>query len=41
MKRLNKTTRSNFITYAMVIIAFAIMQTLISTGNISNSLSGQ
>lgn len=41
MKKINKTTRSNFITYAIVIAAFIIMQTLVSTGNLSNSLTGQ
>lgn len=41
MKKLNKTTRSNMITYGMVIIAFVIMQFLVSGGKISNSLSGQ
>lgn len=41
MKKLNKTTRSNFITYGIVIVAFVIMQALVSTGNLSNALSGQ
>ena len=41
MKKISKTTRSNFITYAMVILAFAIMQGMISTGNLSNALAGQ
>lgn len=41
MKKISKTTRSNFITYAMVILAFAIMQGMVSTGNLSNALAGQ
>lgn len=41
MKKLSKTTRSNIITYAIVIIAFVIMQTLSSGGHVSNSLAGQ
>ncbi len=41
MKKLSKTTRDNLITYAIVIVAFAIMQTLSVTGHVSNSLAGQ
>lgn len=41
MKKISKTTRSNFITYGIVIVAFVIMQVLISTGNLSNALMGQ
>ncbi len=40
-KTMNKTTRSNFITYAMVIAAFVIVQAMASTGGISSSLKGQ
>lgn len=40
MKRLNKTTRSNLITYGMVIILFIIMQSLVSAGLISSLLQG-
>lgn len=40
-KTMNKTTRSNMITYLMVIVAFVIVQIMIATGNISNSLKGQ
>ena len=39
-KKMNKNTKSNFITYGMVIIAFIIMQTLIATGSISSLLEG-
>ena len=41
LKTMNKTTRSNFITYAMVIVAFVIVQAMASTGGISSSLKGQ
>ncbi len=41
LKIMNKTTRSNFITYAMVIAAFVIVQAMASTGGISSSLKGQ
>lgn len=40
MKKLSKTTRSNIITYAIVLIAFVLCQTLMSTGNMSSSLKG-
>ena len=41
MKKLSKTTRSNIITYGIVVVAFVVMQALIMTGNLSNSLMGQ
>ena len=41
MKNLSKTNRTNLITYIMVIAAFIIVQALVSTGNLSNSLTGQ
>ena len=37
---MNKTTKNNLITYAMVILAFVIMQILISAGSISSLLQG-
>lgn len=40
MKKMNKNTKSNLITYGMVIIAFIIMQTLIAAGSISSLLEG-
>ena len=40
LKKMNKTTKSNLITYGIVIVAFAVMQTLISTGSISSLLEG-
>ena len=40
-KTMNKTTRSNMITYLMVIVAFVIVQGMIATGSISSSLKGQ
>ena len=41
MKKISKTTRSNMITYGIVILAFVIMQFLVSGGHVTNSLSGQ
>ena len=41
LKTMNKTTRSNFITYAMVIVAFVVVQAMASTGGISSSLKGR
>lgn len=40
-KTISKTTRSNFITYLMVIVAFVILQVMMSTGNMSSLLKGQ
>jgi branched-chain amino acid transport system permease protein len=40
MKKLNKTTRSNLLAYALVIVAFIVCQLLMSTGNMSSSLKG-
>ena len=40
MKKINKTTRSNLITYGMVIAMFVIMQALVSAGRISSLLQG-
>ena len=40
LKKMNKNTKSNLITYGIVIAAFIIMQTLISTGSISSLLEG-
>ena len=37
---MDKTTKSNTITYLVVVIAFVIMQTLVSTGNITSLLKG-
>ncbi len=43
MKRLrfNKTTRTNFLTYGMVIVFYAILQPLASGGMLSSTLKGQ
>ena len=38
MKKLSKSTRSCFINYGIVILAYAIIQTLLSQGALSNSL---
>ena len=40
LKSLNKESRSNLITYAMVIVAFVIMQALASMHAISSSMIG-
>ncbi|MCL1816863.1 MAG: branched-chain amino acid ABC transporter permease [Clostridiales bacterium] len=39
--KLNKTTRTNFTIYGMVIAVYIIMQVLISGGGVSSSLKGQ
>ncbi len=41
LKTMNKTTRSNMITYLMVIVAFVVVQVMIRGGSISSSLKGQ
>ena len=40
LKKMKKTTRSNMITYGIVIVAFIIMRTLTYTGNLSSLLQG-
>jgi branched-chain amino acid transport system permease protein len=40
MKKLTKTSRRNYLTYALVILAFVILQIMSSTGSISSSLKG-
>ena len=40
LKKMNKNTKSNLITYGMVIAAFVIMQVLISTGSVSSLMEG-
>ncbi|MBR4084674.1 MAG: branched-chain amino acid ABC transporter permease [Lachnospiraceae bacterium] len=37
---MNKTTKSNLITYALVIVVYIIVQILVSTGSISNLMKG-
>jgi branched-chain amino acid transport system permease protein len=39
-KNINKTVKNNYINYLLVIVIFVIVQTLSSTGNLSNLLSG-
>ena len=39
-KKMSKNTRSNLITYGIIIVAFIVMQTLISTGSISSLMEG-
>ena len=40
MKKMSKTTRSNLITYLMVIVIFAVVQIMVSTGHVSSLLQG-
>lgn len=40
-KAISKSTRSNFITYLMVIVAFVILQAMMMTGNMSSLMKGQ
>ncbi len=40
MKRLNKTTRTNFMTYAGVILAYIIIQAVNLSGNLNSMLQG-
>lgn len=40
IKSMNKTSRSNLVTYLIVIAAYIICQTLSSSGHITNSLNG-
>lgn len=37
---MNKTTKSNLITYGLVIVVFAVMQVLMATGNVSSLMKG-
>lgn len=39
-KKLNKTTKSNLITYAMVVIVYIIVQLLVSGGAVSSLMKG-
>ena len=39
-KNMNKTTKTNTITYLIVVVTFLVMQVLVSTGNISSLLQG-
>ena len=41
LRKISKTTRSNFLTYAMVAVAFVILQVMVGSGSISSSLKGQ
>ena len=40
MKNMNKTTKQNMMTYAMVIVAYIVFQTLSVTGNLSSLMQG-
>ena len=39
-KNMNKATKSNLITYALVIVVYIIVQIMVGTGNISNLMKG-
>ena len=39
-KTMNKTTKSNMITYSMVIVAYLVVQLLVTTGSISSLMKG-
>ena len=41
MKKMTKNGRDSVISYGIVIVAFIVMQSLVSTGNITSSLKGQ
>ena len=41
LQAMNRTSRNNLITYGMVILAYVVMQSLLSGGLLSRSLSGQ
>ena len=41
MKKISKTTRSDFATYIVVVLAFVIIQSLVNAGTLSNALQGQ
>lgn len=38
--KINKNTKSNIITYAMIILVYVVMQIMLSTGNVSSLLEG-
>lgn len=40
LKNMNKKTKDNMFTYGIVVVAFVVMQTLLTTGNISSLIQG-
>lgn len=40
MKKMSKTTKSNMITYIMVILIYVVVQALVLTGNMSSLMQG-
>lgn len=40
MKKLNKTTKNNFITYGLVILAYVLVQIILLSGNMSSLMEG-
>ena len=41
MKRISKTTRSNFLTYGLVIVCYVVLQIMRAGGAVSSTLAGQ
>ena len=39
-KNMNKTTKTNMVTYAIVVVAYLVMQVLVSTGSVSSLMQG-
>ena len=40
-RKLSKTAKKDYLTYAVVLVAFIVMQILSSTGSLSSTLKGQ
>ena len=40
MKKVNKATRKNFLTYALVVAAYGVLQSMVSSGSISSAMKG-
>ena len=40
MKKMNKTTKNNLITYLMVIVIYIVAQALVMSGSVSSLLQG-
>lgn len=40
MKKINKTTKNNLLTYGMVIVAYVVVQLLVSSGSVSSLMQG-
>ena len=40
LKNMNKTTKNNMITYLMVIVVYAVIQVLVTSGSLSSLFTG-